>query len=74
MQRRDKSTQQPMRPKVMREAKPSSVKMLHSPSPPPKNGSRPQSPHQTVSLQAMAESSNTTPCQSPMPQEIISVE
>jgi hypothetical protein len=35
MQRRDKSTQQPMRPKVMQIARPSSAEMLHSPSPLP---------------------------------------
>ena len=58
----------------MRIARPSSAQMLHSPSPPPKNGSHPQSPHQTVSLQAISGSSHTTPCQSPIPQEIISVE
>jgi hypothetical protein len=74
VQRRDKSTQQPMKPKVMQIARPSSAEMLHSPSPPPRNGTHPQSPHQTVSLQAMAGSSSTTPCQSPMPQDIISVE
>jgi hypothetical protein len=37
MQRKDKSPHQ-MRHKVMREARPSSSKMLHTPRPPPKNG------------------------------------
>ena len=74
MQRIDKSTQQPMRPKVMPIARPSSAQMLHSPSPPPKYGSHPQSPHQTVSLQAMDGSAYTTPCPSPMSQGIISGE
>ena len=73
MQRRDKSPQ-PMRHKVVRVVRTSSAKMLHSPRPPPENGSRPQSARQTVSPQAMAGSSHTTPCQSPVPQEIISVE
>jgi hypothetical protein len=41
MQRRDKSPQ-PMRHKVVRVVRTSSAKMLHSPRPPPENGSRPQ--------------------------------
>jgi len=44
MQRKDKSPQQ-MRRKVIREARPSSDKMLHAPKPPPKNGSCQQSAH-----------------------------
>lgn len=75
---RDRSPQ-PIRHQVTRVARPTSAKPVHSPRPPSsKSGSRPQSAHPSASQQGVhvVESSHTTPApsQSPVPQEIISVE